>query len=80
MATSGAQDPAELAHWLKGEHIVRRVVPLKDLQATLKGGLRFFGLGLTELNKGDYADRGFAIDALVACIAQGVALAGSFRA
>lgn len=59
---------------------MRRVVPLKDLQATLKGELGLFGLVPAELNKGDYADRGFAVDALVACVAQGLALAESLRA
>ncbi|ORY28636.1 putative phosphoribosyl-ATP diphosphatase [Naematelia encephala] len=54
-------DPEPQQHLEEGEHIIKRVVPLKDLNATLQ----------------DYSKRGFAIDALVASVALGYQLRGS---
>ncbi|OCF45275.1 ADP-ribose pyrophosphatase [Kwoniella heveanensis CBS 569] len=58
----GENDPDPEQKLDEGEHIVKRVVPLKDLHSILK----------------DYAKKGFAIDALVASIAQGWELSKQF--
>ncbi len=55
----------------EGEHIVQRIVPLKDLNAALKG---MSGMDLPRLTA-DYEARGFAIDALVQSVATGLGLA-----
>ncbi|WWC88013.1 uncharacterized protein L201_002915 [Kwoniella dendrophila CBS 6074] len=58
----GENDPEPEQKLEPGEHIVKRVVALKDLHSILK----------------DYAKRGFAIDALVGSIAQGYQLSNQF--
>ncbi|CAD6583324.1 MAG: hypothetical protein TREMPRED_003525 [Tremellales sp. Tagirdzhanova-0007] len=57
----GANDPEPDQHLEPGEHIIRRVVPLKELYSRLQ----------------NYAERGFAVDALVASIAMGMELSKS---
>lgn len=57
-----------------GEHIVTRLVPLKDIQAVLDGQFACRGTR-KELTVSDYAKRGFAIDALLQSIVTGLALA-----
>ncbi|KAI9635035.1 putative phosphoribosyl-ATP diphosphatase [Dioszegia hungarica] len=51
----GENDEDPQQHLDEGEHIIKRVIPLSDLHKTLK----------------DYASKGFAIDALVASMAEG---------
>lgn len=57
----------------EGEHIVQRVVPLKELDATLKGESKAITVWMEEL-RADYAKKGFAIDALVASVATGLSI------
>lgn len=52
-----------------GEHIVKRLVPLKELQKTLHGECFWLARLTTE-----YAEKGYAIDALVASVAVGLNL------
>lgn len=63
---------------MKGEHIVKRVVPVKDLHQILQGELPDAHKGIELIL--DYAKKGFAIDALVASVAQGWELAKKFDA
>lgn len=61
----------------EGEHIVQRVVRLKDLDAMLKG--ESHRMREESGDEGglmvDYDKRGFAIDALVASVAAGLTVA-----
>ncbi|WVQ85278.1 hypothetical protein IAT38_007443 [Cryptococcus sp. DSM 104549] len=59
----GEDDPEPEQHLDEGEHIVKKVIPLKYLGRYLE----------------DYAKRGFAIDTLLASFAQGWALARQFE-
>lgn len=62
----------------QGEHIVKRVVPLAELYDTLQSkSLTIHTSG--KLTCSEYASDGFAIDALVASVAEGMRLAGKFK-
>ncbi|OCF75136.1 ADP-ribose pyrophosphatase [Kwoniella mangroviensis CBS 8886] len=58
----GENDPEPEQKLEPGEHIIKRVVALKDLHSTLK----------------DYSKKGFAVDALISSIAQGWELSKQF--
>lgn len=56
----------------EGEHIVQRVVPLKELDAALRGESE--STAEKEVLMADYAKKGFAVDALVASVATGLSI------
>ena len=61
------------ADWfhIQGEHIITRVVALRDFPATIKGIPLRQSSSEGSLGPTDYAKKGFAVDALVASIAMG---------
>jgi ADP-ribose pyrophosphatase len=65
----------------QGEHIVKRVIPLQHLYATLQGTPdtcdEHLAVTAADLPP-DYDKKGFAIDALVASVAEGWKLAKTF--
>lgn len=65
----------------QGEHIVKRVIPLQHLYATLQGTSdtcdEYLAVTAADYSP-DYDKNGFAIDALVASVAEGWKLARTF--
>lgn len=59
----GEHDPEPEQHLSEGEHIIKKVIPLKYLARHLD----------------DYAKRGFMVDTILASIAQGWELSNHFN-
>jgi ADP-ribose pyrophosphatase len=70
-------DPEPQANLDEGEHIVKRIVPLKELYGVLKGAFRSYGTGedglLIEVcaERIDYDKKGYTVDARLAHFALG---------